>query len=205
MSLKCRAEKSFLHLMVYLKDIAEIFSGYAFRERVGAFPAGDTAVVQMKNIDFSDNLQLNDVPRVSIPDLNERQLLRQGDLLLRARGLFHTAAVVTQVIERAIAAAPLMVIRVKSPIAQPDYLRWFLNQQATQAELVKLASGSHVQTLSKAAIEELEIPLPPLDRQSRIATLSELGLRERAVAMMIAEKKERVLEEILARYARNTR
>lgn len=191
--------------MTRLKDLAEIFSGYAFRERVGAFPAGDTAVVQMKNIDANDSLHLNDVPQVSIPDLNERQLLRQGDLLLRARGLFHTAAVVTPVIEHAIAAAPLMVIRVKPPLVQPEYLRWFLNQQATQAELSKLAAGSHVQTLNKVAVEELEIPLPPLDRQRRIATLGELGQRERAVTMMIAEKRKRVLEEILARYARNTR
>ena len=191
--------------MMLLRDIAEIFSGYAFRERVGASPAGDTLVIQMKNIDSNDSLQLNDVPRVSIPGLNERQLLRSGDLLLRARGLFHTAAVVTQSIERAIAAAPLMVIRLKSSLAQPDYLRWFFNQRATQAELVKLAAGSHVQTLGKVAIEELEIPLPPLDHQSRIATLAELGLRERAVAMTIAKKKERVLEEILVRYARNTR
>ncbi len=191
--------------MARLNEIAEIFTGYAFRERVGAFPVGDIAVVQMKNIDSSDSLQLNDVPRVGIPDLNERQLLRQGDLLLRARGLFHTAALVTRPINRAIVAAPLMVIRVKLPHVQPAYLRWFLNQQATQAALVKLAAGSHVQTVSKVAIEELGIPLPPPDSQSRIAALAELGLRERAVAMMIAEKKERVLEEILARYARNTR
>ena len=187
--------------MEYLKDIAEIFSGYAFRERVGAFPAGDTAVVQMKNIDSNDSLQLDDVPRVSIPDLNERHLLRPGDLLLRARGLFHTAAVVTQVIERAIAAAPLMVIRVKSPLVQPAYLRWFLNQQATQAELVKLAADSHVQNLNKVAIEGLEIPLPPLDRQSRIATLAELGMRERALAMMIAEKRAHMIERKLAQSA----
>ena len=168
---------------------------------MGTFPAGDTAVVQMKNIDSNDSLQLDDVPRVSIPDLNERHLLRPGDLLLRARGLFHTAAVVTQVIERAIAAAPLMVIRVKSPLVQPAYLRWFLNQQATQAELVKLAADSHVQNLNKVAIEGLEIPLPPLDRQSRIATLAELGMRERALAMMIAEKRAHMIERKLAQSA----
>lgn len=184
-----------------LKDIAEIFSGYAFRERVGAFPVGDTAVVQMKNIDASDSLHLNDVPRVSIPDLNKRQFLRQGDLLLRARGLFHTAAVVTQDIERAIAAAPLMVIRLKSPYVQPAYLRWFLNQQATQAELVSLAAGSHVQTLGKAAVEALEIPLPPLDRQVQIAYIAELGARDRALTMRIAEKKAWLLEKALARCA----
>lgn len=187
--------------MTRLKDIAEIFPGYAFRERVGAFPAGDTAVVQMKNIDSTDNLQLDDVPRVSIPDLNERQLLRQGDLLLRARGLFHTAAVVTQGIERAIAAAPLMIIRLKSPHAQPAYLRWFLNQQATQAELVRLAAGSHVQTLSKLAIETLEVPLPPLDRQVQIAYLADLGARDRTLTMRIAEKKAWLLEKALARCA----
>lgn len=187
--------------MIYLKDIAEIFSGYAFRERVGAFPTGDTAVVQMKNIDTNDSLQLDGVPRVSIPDLNERQLLRQGDLLLRARGMFHTAALVTWPIERAIAAAPLMVIRLKSSLVHPPYLRWFLNQQATQAKLVKLAAGSHVRTLSKATVEELVIPLPPLDRQGQIAHLADLGDRERTLTMRIAEKNAWLLEKVLVRCA----
>lgn len=180
--------------MIRLKNIADIFSGYTFRERLGAFQAGNTVVVQMKNIDANDCLQVDDVTLVNLPDLNERQLLRQGDLLLRARGLFHTAAVVAQVPERTIVAAPLMVIRLKSPKMQPAYLRWFLNQQGTQAQLVKLAAGSHVKTLSKVVLEELDIPLPPLDRQSYIAEISELGARERALVLLIAEKRSRALE-----------
>lgn len=186
-----------------IKDIAELTSGYTFRESLGSFPKGDTAVIQMKNIDASDRLHLAGVPFVGIADLNARQLARQGDVILRARGLFHTAALVTETLDRAVVAAPLMIIRVTSPDVTPAYLRWFLNLQTTQTTLVSLAAGSYVRTLNKAAIEGLDIPVPTLERQRRIAELAELGVRERTLAMTIAEKRRSMLEEILARHARD--
>ena len=187
-----------------LEDIAEVFSGYAFRERLGAYPMGDITVIQMKNIDSNDHLDFADVPRLSLPDLNERHLLLQGDVLLRARGLFHTAALVAQKPVRAVAAAPLMVIRVTSTSVTSSYLRWFLNLSVTQTTLTSLAAGSHVQTLNKAAIEGLVFQLPGLLQQRRIADLAELGVREKSLAIMIAEKKSAILQHRLVQCVQGT-
>ena len=188
-----------------LADIAEVTSGYTFRERLDAYPDGDVAVLQMKNIDPDDRVLIDDLPRVGLADLNARQLLREGDIIFRARGLFHTAAVLTGNLGNAVAAAPLMLIRVSSPKVLPEYLRWFINHPRTQATLMNLAAGSYVRTLNKAAIAELEIPMLPLERQRQIVAIAELGQREKTILNRIAERKSRVLEEILAQVARNTR
>lgn len=188
-----------------LTDIAEISSGYTFRERLDAYPDGDVAVLQMKNISPDDKVLTEGLPRVGLADLNARQLLRGGDILFRARGLFHTAAVLTGSLGNAVAAAPLMLIRVYSPKVLPEYLRWFINHPGTQAKLMNLAAGSYVRTLNKAAIAELEVPLPSLGRQRQIAAIAELGRQEAEILKRIVKRKGRLLEEILAQVARNTR
>lgn len=188
-----------------LTQIADISSGYTFRERLDAYPDGDIAVLQMKNISPDDKVLTEDLPRVGLMDLKPRQVLQAGDVLLRARGQFHTAAVVTGGLDKAVAAAPLMLIRVSSAKVLPEYLCWFINHPVTQAKLVNLAAGSYVRTLNKAAIEELEVPLPPVGRQRQIVEIAELGRQEKSLLTRIAERKGRLLEEILAHHARNTR
>lgn len=188
-----------------LASIAEVTSGYTFRERLDAYPDGDVAVLQMKNIDSEERVLAEDLPRVMLADLNVRQLLRDGDIIFRARGLFHTAAVLTENLGNAVAAAPLMLIRVSSSKVLPEYLRWFINHPRTQAKLKNLAAGSYVRTLNKSAIAKLEIPMLPLERQRQIVAIAELGQQEKAILNRLAETKTRLLEEILAREARNTR
>jgi len=188
-----------------LADIAEIWSGYTFRERLDAYPEGDVAVLQMKNISSDDRLLTEGLPRVGLVDLNARQVLREGDILFRARGQFHTAAVVSGNLGSAVAAAPLMLIRTKSQKVLPEYLRWFINHPGTQAKLINLAAGSYVRTLNKAAVEALELPLPPLEIQRQIAAVAELSQQEKKLLTELAERKGRLLEEILVRLARNTR
>lgn len=192
-------------MKIQLADIAEVTSGYTFRERLDAYPDGDVAVLQMKNIGPDDRVLTEDLPRIGLADLNARQLLREGDILFRARGHFHTAAVVSGNLNNAVAAAPLMLIRVSSQKVLPEYLRWFINHPRTQATLLNLAAGTHVRTLNKAAIEGLEVPLPPLKQQRQIAEIAELGQQEKALLSRIGEQKGRLLEEILSQVARNTR
>lgn len=190
---------------VRLASIAEVISGYTFRERLDVYPDGDVAVIQMKNMDTEDRLRTGELPRVEIADLSDRQLLREGDLIFRSRGLFHTAAVLTEDLDQAVSAAPLMVIRLSSARVLPEYLRWFINHPSTQATLSALAAGTHVRTLNKAALENLDVPVPPVDRQRRIVEVASLGDREKALVKAISERRGKVLAEILARFARNTR
>jgi hypothetical protein len=189
-----------------LSDLALVFAGYPFRERLDAYARGDVAVLQMKNIDEADMLRVDDtLPHISLPNLNERQFIRSGDLLLRARGQFHTAAEVTADFGRAVAAAPLMLVRVTTRDVLPAYLRWFINQTHTQSTLTALAAGTHVRSINKLALDGLKVPVPPVEKQKSIVEISLLAEHEQSLIASLTERRSKVLAEILARYARNAR
>ena len=189
--------------MIKLSELALVAVGYAFRERLDAYAAGDVAVLQMKNIDEADALCLVDTaPRVNLPNLNDRQCIRKGDLLLRARGQFHTTAEVTADMGRTIVAAPLMLIRVTSADLLPAYLRWFINQPQTQSTLTSLAAGTHVRSINKVVLENLQIPVPTIDKQRMITEIAQLGEREQALTVALGERRVKVLGDTLAQYAR---
>ena len=189
--------------MIKLTELALVAVGYAFRERLDAYAAGDVAVLQMKNLDEADVLCLVDTaPRINLPTLNARQCIRKGDLLLRARGQFHTAAEVTADMGRTIAAAPLMLIRVTSTGLLPAYLRWFINQPQTQSTLTALAAGTHVRSINKGVLENLQVPVLLIDKQRRIVEIAQLGEREQALTVALGERRAKVLGDTLARYAR---
>ncbi len=189
--------------MIKLSELALVAVGYAFRERLDAYAAGDVAVLQMKNIDEADALCLVDTaPRVNLPNLNDRQCIRKGDLLLRARGQFHTTAEVTADMGRTIVAAPLMLIRVTSADLLPAYLRWFINQPQTQSTLTSLAAGTHVRSINKVVLENLQIPVPTIDKQRMIIEIAQLGEREQALTVALGERRVKVLGDTLAQYAR---
>ena len=180
--------------MIKLTELALVAVGYAFRERLDAYAAGDVAVLQMKNLDEADVLCLVDTaPRINLPNLNERQCIRKGDLLLRARGQFHTAAEVTADMGRTIAAAPLMLIRVTSTDLLPAYLRWFINQPQTQSTLTTLAAGTHVRSINKAVLDHLQVLVPPIDKQRWIVEMAELGEREQSLMRTITERRATLL------------
>lgn len=185
-----------------LASLSYITLGYTFRERLDAYPPGDIAVVQMKNLGPDDTLQSGDMPRVALPGFSEKQTLKKGDLILRARGLFYTASLLTENLGQAVIAAPLILIRVSSPKVLPEYLRWFINHPRTQASLANLATGSYVRTLNKQAVEELDITLPALERQRQIVAIAALGEKENALLDQIKKKRNKLLDAVLARYAR---
>jgi len=82
-----------------------------------------------------------------------------------------------------IAAAPLMLLRVSDDRVIPAYVRWFINHPKTQASLSNLAAGTYVQTVGKAGLEGLEIPVPPLERQRQIAELADLAAQEQKLSV----------------------
>lgn len=64
------------------------------------------------------------------------------------------------------------VLRCKSGKVDPDYLAYFLRQDSVRKSAERRMTGSGGQRrVPKAFLEELQIPLPPLDEQKRIAAI----------------------------------
>ena len=191
--------------IIKLSEIVEIRTGYAFRERVEARADGDIAVVQMKDIDGESRLRADSLVRVQLASLNDSYRLRPGDLLLRARGLRNTACLLTDVPDRTVAAAPLVLLRVTDKSIDAAYLQWFINQPPTQAALADVAGGTYAKTVNKAALEQLVIAIPSLKQQRQIVELAGLLAREQALLSEISDARTRMVEGILWQFAQDAR
>ncbi|MCS6915926.1 MAG: restriction endonuclease subunit S [Myxococcota bacterium] len=189
---------------VMLIDIAEVRMGYSFRSRLEADAGGDVAVIQMKDIDDANLLHTESLTRIQMPDLKDRHLVQEGDLLFRSRGVTNSAALVGGDIGRAVLAAPMLLIRPKTEIVEPAYLQWFINHPSTQATLAGHAEGTLVKMISKGVLDHLKVVLPPRDKQRRIAEVAQLASREAALLEELRGRRKALLEGILLRSAEET-
>jgi hypothetical protein len=182
-----------------LGDLAEVQMGYPFRSRLEHDPAGDVAVVQMKDIDDANLLHTEATIRVALPKGKAHHMLRAGDLLFRSRGRSNGVAEVREGIAPAVLAAPMLLIRPHG--ALPAYLCWYLNAQPTQDQLTALAEGTSVRMISAEALKALEVPLPALATQQRIVQAATLADQEHTLLARIAALRQRMTTRILMQSA----
>ncbi len=192
-------------MSVALVDIAEVRMGYSFRSRLETDAGGDVAVIQMKDIDDANLLHPEGLARVQMPDLKDRHLVQEGDLLFRSRGVTNSAALVGGGLGRAVLAAPMLLIRPKTEVVEPAYLQWFINHPATQAVLAGQAAGTAVKMIGKRVLDDLQVVLPPLEKQRLIVEVARLASREVALLEELRGRRKALLEGILLREAQETR
>ena len=182
-----------------LHDVADVQMGYPFRSRLEHDPQGDVAVIQMKDIDDANLLHAEGAVRVTLPKGKTHHLLRPGDLLFRSRGRSNGAARVRSGIGTAVLSAPMLLIRPNRVL--PDYLCWFINTPAVQAQLAAHAEGTSVRMISAEALKALDVPLPTRSMQERIVQAAALAEQEQALMARIAIQRERLITHILMQHA----
>lgn len=189
-------------MRVVLAAIAEVRMGYSFRSRLETDADGDVVVIQMKDVDDANLLHPEGLARIRMPELKDRHLVQEGDLLFRSRGVTNSAALVGEGLGRAVLAAPMLLIRPKSEVVEPAYLQWFINHPATQAVLAVQAAGTAVKMLGKGVLDGLEVVLPPFERQHLIVEVAQLASREAAILERQRVLRLRAQHDVLLRAAR---
>lgn len=182
-----------------LGELAEVQMGYPFRSRLEHDPKGDVTVIQMKDIDDANLLHAEEAIRVALPKGKTHHLLRPGDLLFRSRGRSNGAAQVLDGIGLAVLSAPMLLIRPHSVL--PAYLCWYINAPATQAQLAALAEGTSVRMISAEALKALDVPLPSLATQQRIAQAALLAEQEQNLLARITTLRHRLTNHLLLKLA----
>lgn len=176
--------------------------GYPFRSRIEQDPAGSIAVVQMKDVDEANQLHIEGAVRVDLVDVREQHLLRPGDLVFKSRGVTNSAAVVKRDVGPAVLAAPMLLIRPTTTVL-PAYLYWYLNVPTTQTLLAAQAEGTSVRMISKARLENLDVPIPSLQKQQVITAVAQLAEREQWLMARVCKERRRLADGILMRHATN--
>jgi len=189
--------------MKKLQDVASIRMGYPFRSRIERDESGAIAVIQMKDIDDSDLLHLENAIRINLADFKDHHVVRKGDLVFRSRGKSNSVALVSVELGMAVLAAPMLLIRPDDVDVLPAYLHWYINLPITQMALAAQAEGTSVRMISKAALEALEIPIPNRQEQELIVRASEMAIAEQKLLEQITRERRRLADGVLLRYAMN--
>jgi hypothetical protein len=174
--------------------------GYPFRSRLEHDPEGSTAVVQMKDVDETNQVRFEETLRVDLDDVREQHLLRPGDLVFKSRGVTNSAAIVNTYVGPAVLAAPMLLIRPNKAVI-PAYLYWYINLPAIQTALAAQAEGTSVRMISKAKLEDLDIPIPSIQKQKVITEVAQLAEREQWLLARITQERRRLVDGILMRHA----
>lgn len=185
-----------------IKDFASVQMGYSFRSRLESVEAGDVSVIQMKDLLDNNTVSCNDLLRIDMDSVKEHHLVRKGDLVFRSRGQVTTTAIVLEDPGKAIVAAPLLRIRVSMLEVLPEYLNWYISQSDAQIFLTSRAGGTAQKMIGKETIEDMEIPLPTLEKQKHIIELASLVAKEKELLQTIAEKRGQFITAILMQVAK---
>jgi restriction endonuclease S subunit len=188
--------------MIQLKTIVAIRTGYPFRTRLEPDSGGNTLVLQMKDIGPQGTADVAGAVRISLK-APESHRLAPGDLVIKSRGNTHCNVIGRVPDDPLIAAVPLFVLRPDPRAITPEFLRWLLNHPKTQAQLGAAAVGTYIPTITKPALEALELPVPPLRTQELIVRVAELAEREQTLLELIATRRKDATDRLLMRLSRS--
>ena len=193
--------------MKKVNEIADIYIGTTFRSKVVHAKRGNTRVVQVKDLRESNSNRIDAKDAVHIEgvdDLRERQELEVGDILFRSRGLTTTARLLTQKAGATIVASPIFIIRIKSELAIPRYLVWWINQPSSQAYFRSHSDGSLVRMVSKKTLADLEVALPSIANQEKIADFYDLTMKEQRLLTEIRINRKRYAHRVMRQMVADT-
>jgi hypothetical protein len=177
--------------MVKLADVCDISAGYTARSGLEVSVEGGLIVVQLGDVRDGRPVAPCALRRFQLEGLSCRFMARPGDVLFRSKGTPNTASIVATGFKETIAAfQPLMILRPKVDKIVPEYLVWAINRQKAQRYFSASAQGTTIQSVSKATLEALAVPLPSLDDQRRIGAAYHLSMREADLLRELASKSE---------------
>ncbi len=185
-------------LKMRIKDIADLILGHSFRTTPGDQGSESYKLIQVKDIDASGELLVNQVENINHKFSRSVELVKPSDIIFCPREHKLVAALVTSKLTNSIISAPLILIRVhcQSNI-KPEYLRFYLNSGLARKEFHHLLIGSSILTLKKSDLENLEVPIPSIEVQEAFSKLYQDSEQERKIYEQLIKLRKEEIEQSL--------
>ena len=165
---------------VELGVVAEVFRGKTINKKA---PNGGVGVVNISNLGEYEV----DYEKLEYIEEEERKIwnymLKDGDLLIPARGTVLRVAMFKEQKYPCIASSNVIVIRPKKELLRGTYLKIFLDSPLGNKILNEKQQGAMVINISYKDLKSMEIPLLPLAEQEELAEEyeRELDIYQKAV------------------------
>lgn len=181
-----------------LVEVAEIAAGHPLRFGVDEFSAGNTGVIQMRNVDPLAGVDWAAVSRIELPPARRIQLLVPGDVIFSTRGTRTFAIALGEVPFPAVCSPHFFVLRIRSAAIEPRFLAWQINQAPAQEYLQREATGSHILNIRREVIERLEVVIPPKTHQAAIIAFADDAASEQRALFALIENRQQQMNALAA-------
>jgi len=188
--------------MKKITAVAEIYAGYPFRKGIRHEPRGKFAVIQIRDLHNYRSIDYDNLALTGDIQPRQHHFVKKNDILLVAKGANNYAVAIDRSLENTVAGPNFLLIRHKSEKIMPAYLAWYINQQPAQKFLQESAKGSYIPSISKAALSEMRIPVPPQEVQRKIVRLQALAQDEMRIRMQILLKRQQMIDALLLKKIR---
>lgn len=167
--------------MAKLKDFTKIRLGMAFKSAIKDLgDQGIVSLIQAKDIlpeGLANNLSLPIVTPESDPS---NHIISKGEILIRLRGPIFSSIVFDEDFN-AVTTNQVAVISCDLSKVNPHYLNWYLNSKHGKRFFESKNEGSNINKISSKVLGEMEMTLPSLEAQQKIANIQRNWFQQRAI------------------------
>ena len=186
-----------------LSDLAEVKLGYSVRTRGANLTEGPVRVIQPRTIEAGPHINLLNCDYTNPDDINPLHFLQANDLVFRTRGSRFEAAIYRHDNVATVAASPLVVVRVKHPGLQPDYLAWYLNNDPeTRRHIDRNTVTRTIPSLKGSVIAAIPVAVPPVEVQNRVLETAALGTQQQELLRRLLILNEKHINAALGEAVR---
>ena len=182
---------------ISMKNFAQVIPGYTFREAITPSNNGNIYVLQAKNVVNNYNIaDAQQLTKISLPTSRSASFVKHNDVILLSRGSgagTFRACIYKGNNSDTLASSSVHIIRINQNYVLPEYLVLYLTSKQGQQELDQIASGTHFQIISRFHLAELQIPIPPIDKQQKLVDLY-LNMKKQEA---IATRKHQIYDNLL--------
>ncbi len=186
---------------IKLGECVSVQNGYAFKSE----EYSDSGHFVMRITNVQQGYISNNNPKyVDIKnDSKIKQfILEDGDILMSLTGDVGRVGVITKSHLPAVLNQRVAKLKIKSEKIDKNYLFWFLNSENTRVKIESCGNGAAQINVSSKQIELLDVPLPPITEQQRLAAIfnyAEQVKQKREVAInKLSQLKKSIFQKIIS-------
>lgn len=185
---------------IKLKELAEIKIGLPL-ERKKAKPISPDKIeyklLTLKSFADLDN-STNFYYEIFIADsgIDSQYLTKKNDVIVRLRAPTTAIYVSSKNTDLVVSSLMAIITNIDASILDSKYLAYYLNSKYIQNQLLKNSQGTSITMTKRTDLMELEINLPPLEKQQKIVNYIDTANQEIDLLGKLINEKNKLKTEI---------
>lgn len=183
-----------------LGDISTIRTGLVLSRKQARGPSEKRIPYKLLNLRSIDPKGYIDTDQLDVFEASEKlttdYLTCEGDVLVRMSAPY-TAVLIDKYTSGLVISSYFIIIRCNREKILPGYLCRLLNTEAEKHRIYENTFGNVLSSIKATYFSNLEIVLPTIDKQRKIAEINELAKREVKLLHKLAETKEKYYRQII--------